>query len=191
MNNRYIISALVALICFSCSKKNADSKSWDENAGIYYLPEMGLTYKVPYNIERWSIAHPDNLVPQIKFLGVDNENAVVVMIVTPSVSSSKIEQLHSDNIKNLIYDIIKPSPTAILTGFSPEIIRSEGKWSFNSNYSVVEGRDTVKMSNAGSFFNVDNQIAGLVVVAPSVLLDSVGTDIFRPYMDGLKYLSEE
>lgn len=179
------------LICFSCSNKNADSKSWDENTGIYHLPEMGLTYNVPYDIERWSIAHPDNLVPQIKFLGVDNENAVIVMIVTPSASSSKIEHLHSDDIKNMIYDIIKPSSTSIIVGFSPEIIRSEGMWSFNSTYSVVEGRDTVKMSNTGSFFNVNNHIAGLVVVAPSILLDSVGSDIFRPYIDGLKEISEE
>ena len=139
MNKQFIISILLAFICFSCSEKNADSKSWDENTGIYHLPEMGLIYTVPYKIERWSIAHPENLVPQIKFLGVDNENGVIVMIITPNGYSTKIEHLYSDDIKNMVYEIIKPSSTSLLIGFSPEIIRSKGKWSFKADYSVVQG----------------------------------------------------
>ncbi|MDE5773071.1 MAG: hypothetical protein K2H86_01260 [Muribaculaceae bacterium] len=184
-----ILKLLWIILCISvlsCAKSTVEESTWDEANGKYIFPDLGLTYEVPFDIERWSIANPNNLISKIKFIGVDNENNVMVMVVTPTDIPSKIEDLREQDVKNMVLDIIQPSSPSFLTRFTPSIKKSGSKWYFNSDYSIVEGGDTIDFSNQGTFFSAENQIVGFIIVVANDVKNRMDKNGLQPYIEGLK-----
>lgn len=161
---------------------------WNDDTGEYTIPELNMTYKVPFGIDRWSIADPQNLPPKIKFVGVDNQVGIITMIVQPKDLSINVKPIAYDDVNSMISDIIKPNSTEIVYDLHSIIYREGDRWIFRSTYSLTEPSDTVNMSAEGYFFETHGNIVGFIIMAPQSILHTIDSDSIRLYFDGLNII---
>lgn len=188
-NFEYLICLLGLLLIFACSTKT-EQPSWTEETGVYSIPSIGVDYKVPTDVENWSIARNNENIPEIKFCGIDGLTGVCIAIVTPiDLTKNSVAELDSVEICNVLYKVVGQSYSYDMYEFKPIIQRTIFHdcvtWRFGIDITVTSNTDSIDVSYSGYFFDNNNTIGIVLIVVPTGVLNEIGSETVEKYLSGL------
>lgn len=184
-----ILIVFIAVLS-SCASKQDDKTAWDETANCLEIKDAGLNYTPPTDIKHWIIADNENLIPQIKFCGVDTVTRICITIVNPPIGIKEIAEMDSDAVSKSVREITCQYPAESIIKYDTKIekslYRGAESWKFISDISVREQFDTIRISNRGYFFDNGNKIYGIVATIPGLVADKMSDADIEIYLSGVK-----